>query len=343
MNPGRAFPVVNGRPRPPLLEAATRRAVLSRYRLPPVVRVDPAGGTAAPKCVLWTETGRYLLRRRREEFRAPEVIAYDHSLLQYLRVHGLPVPEVVPTRDGGTWVEFEGGVYEIHAWLPGRPFEQGRLAQTTHAARLLARLHDLTKDFRPAGAKNRAREDEPAGLLKQLEPYLSQARGETLSVLERMAAELRRMSEALPENAYRRLPHCIVHGDFHPGNVLFQGDEVSAMLDFDWANRQSRLVDVRDGLYFFAYRRPENLEADDIWSLTQPAARDADSVRVFLEEYSRTAPLTAAERQALPLLLRSRLCQMRIRGARKVPARKRLRFLAWGIVEQLDRLPETFP
>lgn len=317
------------------IELPALEAVLGRYRLPPVVRHDLGGGTANPKVVVVTETKRFLLRRRRPEFSVAEVVAYDHSLLAHLRACGLPVLEVVQTVAGQTWVEYEGAVYELHSWIDCESFRQENREQVRNAGRTLGRLHRATESFTPRGEKAWPREDYPDRLLAELEPLRTCARAEERRVGDMLRGELEAIAAALPDDDYRQLPHVVVHADYHPGNVKFAGDEVAGVFDWDWANRQSRLLDVRDGLYCFAFRRLGEVDPDDIWSLTQPATPSVTFSRVFLEGYAEHVSLTAPEREALPVLLRSRLCQMRIRGARKVPDEQKLRFLTGGIEAQL--------
>jgi Ser/Thr protein kinase RdoA (MazF antagonist) len=319
-----------------------QQEILGRYTLPRIVHTEPGGGTANPKSVLVTENGRFLLRRRRLEFSAPEIVEYDHSLLSHLHDSGLPVPEVLRAVDGQTWVEQEGAVYEIHSWIDCEPFRQENREQVRNAGRTLGRLHRATERFTPRGQKAWPREDHPDRLLGELEPLRTRARSEERRVAELLREELEAIAAALPDDGYRQLPQVIVHADYHAGNVEFAGDEVAGIFDWDWADRQSRLLDVRDGLHFLAFRRPADMDSDDIWSLTQPATPSVTFSRAFLDGYSEQVGLTAEERGALPVLLRSRLCQMRIRGARKVPNEEKLRFLTWGIEKQLRWVREEW-
>jgi Ser/Thr protein kinase RdoA (MazF antagonist) len=46
------------------------------------------------------------------------------------------------------------------------------------------------------------------------------------------------------------LPRQLVHGDFWDDNVLFRGDAVAAVLDFDFMGERARIDDVALSLYY---------------------------------------------------------------------------------------------
>ena len=71
------------------------------------------------------------------------------------------------------------------------------------------------------------------------------------------------------DGAVTPVEEVIIHGDFHPGNVLYSGYHVSAVLDYDYAAPGSVLRDIGDGLMFFAATRGRPFDPDDIWSLAQ--------------------------------------------------------------------------
>jgi homoserine kinase type II len=143
----------------------------------------------------------------------------------------------------------------------------------------------------------------------------------------------------LAREVYGRLPEAVIHGDLHPGNVLFRGGAVAGIFDFDWANRWERVRDVGDGLLFFAARRGQPMHPGDIWSLTEAVDIDVSSAGAFLGAYESVTPLSAAEREGLPVVMSARWMQIRIRGMRKVRIEERFRFLHRGdLLETYDRL-----
>jgi len=123
------------------------------------------------------------------------------------------------------------------------------------------------------------------------------------------------------------LPSAIIHGDYTPANVLFRGDSVGGIFDFDWVSRQPRVIDLGEALIFFAFTRRDPIDPDDIWSLVQGWAPDLDAARAFLAAYQAEWPLTREEARALPYFMRETWLGVRIRAMRKVPTEERLRIL----------------
>jgi homoserine kinase type II len=46
------------------------------------------------------------------------------------------------------------------------------------------------------------------------------------------------------QEKYSAMPRLAVHGDYHPGNLKFQGGKVIAVLDFGWSKIEARCFDV---------------------------------------------------------------------------------------------------
>lgn len=60
-------------------------------------------------------------------------------------------------------------------------------------------------------------------------------------LIRRKLAEVRTAARSIPRG---RLDAQLVHGDWHDGNILYQGGAVSGILDFDFAHPDLPLVDV---------------------------------------------------------------------------------------------------
>jgi Ser/Thr protein kinase RdoA (MazF antagonist) len=92
---------------------------------------------------------------------------------------------------------------------------------------------------------------------------------------------------------------------------------------------------------FFASDRASPFETDDIRDLTQPFTPNLVSAQNLLTGYQSITPLTDSEWQALPLILRSRWIQMRLRGSRKVPESEQLDFVLTDFFVVTDWLNEA--
>ena len=313
--------------------------VLEAYGLDRPVEIQAAGGTASPKWAVTAAGRRLLVRVRPSELADADSIRFDHTALGRLAEAGLPVPTPLATVEGATWLCLEGRVYEVLTWVDGEPFAESNRDTSFAVGALLARFHRVLAEDAPAGKAGMLREDHP----DLLQPYAAGLRrltsdGDQRRQLDALSRQLDYVRDRLDGGLYASLPHCVVHGDFHPGNVRFRGSEVAAVYDFDYLSVQARARDVGDGLMFFAAARETPLDPDRIRSLTQPFRLDRDRCLLLLQGYQSTAALTAPEWQALPLLIRSRWLQMRLRGARKVPESEKVAFVLDRLFEVIDWL-----
>ncbi|HEY9290021.1 MAG TPA: phosphotransferase [Microlunatus sp.] len=87
----------------------------------------------------------------------------------------------------------------------------------------------------------------------------------------------------------------LVHGDFWDNNVLFAGDRLAAVIDFDFMASRWRIDDLALTIYFWLLEPGREL----------PDEQDQQQVRTFVDAYDSGTdrPLTEAERLALPLAI----------------------------------------
>lgn len=99
----------------------------------------------------------------------------------------------------------------------------------------------------------------------------------------------RRLAEAAQENAipvYGSLPTQLIHGDFGLGNVLIRFGRVRGVLDFEYAGRNVRAMELGGALRNVLTKG----NRENLW-------------RPALSGYLRTLPLDATELAALPALV----------------------------------------
>jgi Ser/Thr protein kinase RdoA (MazF antagonist) len=101
---------------------------------------------------------------------------------------------------------------------------------------------------------------------------------------------------------YERLPKHLIHRDPNPANLLFDGGELSGILDFDLAVRSVRIFDpcyCASSILVSGFGQPEQRAA---WS---------GILCALLDGYKQYIPLTDAEREAvLPILMSIQLLFM---------------------------------
>lgn len=194
-----------------------------------------AGGESA-EAWLVERRGQRGVFRRREPGAGPGP-RRQAELLRWLGAQGLPVAPV--------WEA--GPAHLLCGWLPGVPGGDWFRARcgperTAAAFALLARLHGL-----PAGPGT-----PPAALPRdRWRASLAPGPDAAFADLRRgAAAALAGLAPGGPGSA-------LIHGDFHPANVLFTGEAVSGLLDFDTAQLSRGEFDLGYALLTFCGRWPD--------------------------------------------------------------------------------------
>jgi Ser/Thr protein kinase RdoA (MazF antagonist) len=313
--------------------------ILRAFDLGAPSEVRQLGGTATPKFAVQVPEGRFVVRARPAEFASDGFIRFDHESLERLAEAGLPVPRPRRRADGTSWFHAGQAVFEVFSWVGGEAFREGDRAAITALGSFLARFHRVLRDDIPAGKEDVLREDHPDLLV----PYVEQLRGlcrspEDAAQAEQLAGQLELVRRRLDQALYPQLPRAVIHGDIHPGNVRFQGSSVAAVYDFDYLSLQARCRDLVDALMFFAAKRRQAVNPDDIRSLTQPFALNLECALWLLGGYQPVCQLTDLEWVALPWLMRSQWLQIRLRGSRKVPREEKLAFVLDGFFELIGWL-----
>jgi homoserine kinase type II len=94
-------------------------------------------------------------------------------------------------------------------------------------------------------------------------------------------------------------PQQVIHTDWHAGNMLFRGDKVAAVTDYDNARIMQRVLDVANGALQFS--RINGAGSPRTWA----AELDMDRLRKFLAGYDATpgCVLSKVELDVMPWLM----------------------------------------
>lgn len=157
-------------------------------------------------------------------------IAEEHRFCEELKLADLPV--IAPlSNDGNTLLHVDPFRLCVFPKAGGRPPELDNSDQLTVIGRTLARLHSVgeTKTF-----KHRAAVDVTRLGVLSVEHVLAsnQLPLELLSAYEAVVHPL--LEEVQHRfDASSKVKTLRIHGDFHPGNILWGSDDTPHLLDFD--------------------------------------------------------------------------------------------------------------
>jgi Ser/Thr protein kinase RdoA (MazF antagonist) len=283
-------------------EAGELATVCSHYDVGVIESIKEfrRGSGRAPKVVLKTERGRFLLKRRAAGNDAATRVAFCHAVQLFLSKRQFPLPKLVRTRtDHKTTLVRDGFIYELFEFVDGDHYDMS-LDATADAGRALALFHRLLTSFHlhgyrpPSGGFHGA-----PGLKQHLELAGQRLSGGAAEVVERLAAAYDEASRRAEEQGFSGWPTHIVHGDWHPGNMLFRGSRVAAVIDYDTARLCPRALDIANGVLQFSI----TMRGSD--PQRWPVGLDEGRFKRFLRGYE-TVPgsvISVAELDALPWLM----------------------------------------
>jgi homoserine kinase type II len=239
-----------------------------------------------------------------EEFTLDEM-PFFVELTSWLAEHGIPVPAPFKDRDGIALKQLHGRPALLLPRFAGQHVAQEELcaAHCTSIGTALARLHLAGADFY---------------LRRQAHRGVFWWRRESQQIASRLpddealllSTEVRNF-DALRE-AGLDLPMGVTHGDLFHDNALFNGTDVSAILDVYNAATAYLLYDLA-------------IVAND-WCVTADGQIDAVREAALLSAYHQVRPFTDDEREVWPLLTRT--AAMRFWLSRLIP---------WLGIEQAGR------
>jgi Ser/Thr protein kinase RdoA (MazF antagonist) len=288
------------------------RDVLGEFAAPAPRRVREyrRGSARSPKALVECVDGsRYLLKRRNLAGAGADRVNFCHAVHAELVRLRFPVPRLVPVSDSGaTWLERGTIVYELFEFIDGAPFDRS-LGEALEAGQLLARWHRTLESWdRPEAAPDPLFHRSPAveSAWARLDSR-GRAPAAGGSAMDGTRAELMgRMADAASlADSHVAIPGApaaahVLHGDFHPGNVLYHAGFPSAVLDLDSARIGHRLLDVANAAMQFSLE-PLGDGPEESW----PTAISMPRLESFLRGYA-IAPslrLVESESRALPALM----------------------------------------
>ena len=141
----------------------------------------------------------------------------------------------------------------MQVYVPGDPFDGARPCQLSASARMLGFYHNAVQKF-DYQAFHRAEErygyDALARILKELLkcwPCSMPSELEALiSHLKEHVQDLRNRYLTLP-----KLPELVIHGDYHGANLIYQGNQIVGVVDYDLAHWSSRAMEVAEAIIAF--------------------------------------------------------------------------------------------
>ncbi len=282
--------------------------VLSHYDLGVIDTIQefPRGSRRAPKLLIKTEKGVFLLKRRARGKDDPFKVALCHQIQHHLAAKQFPMPHLIAHKQDQSMLKLSNAIYEVFEYIRGTGYDNS-LEATQDAGKTLALFHKLAADIEPdydppVGSYHNARAVQNSMELvpTSLQQFDPREKDQT-KAMQQTNAFLREAyntaAAAANQKHLNEWPKQITHADWHPGNMLFRGNRVVAVIDYDAARLQQRIIDTANGALQFSITGG----GDD--AASWPDYLDMSRFKRFLVGYDSVIQISRAELQALPELM----------------------------------------
>ncbi len=232
--------------------------VLSHYDIGKIRKVMRlvGGSKRAPKVVVTTSKGRFLLKRRFQGKDDVYRVAFSHAVQTHLAKRYFPIAPLVATREEvGTILKLRGNIYEVFKFVGGSRYN-GSAEQTIDTGRQLAKFHQYLTNFDFEWEPLKASFHDSTTVRGHLKTVASNGSPKSERQLVEVGEELMSLYNAssvrVNELGFDSWDEQVVHGDWHPGNMLFDKGKMVAVLDFDSVKIAPPVTDLANAMLQFS-------------------------------------------------------------------------------------------
>ncbi|MDP1965263.1 MAG: homoserine kinase [Reyranella sp.] len=240
-----------------------------------------AEGVENSNYLLTTTKGQYFLTLYEKRV-DPKDLPFFLGLMDHLAARGITCPKPIHGRDGNAIRALAGKPAAVTTFLHGLWPRRIGVHHCGPIGEATARLHLAGRDF--AIKRPNALSVQGWRLL------FDGVRTHADDVAQGLARELDAEIDFFEANWPQGLPGGVIHADLFPDNVFFLHEKLSGLIDFYFACNDALAYDVAICL--------------NAWCFEPDRSFNATKARALLQGYDKVRPLTAEERQVLPLLAR---------------------------------------
>ena len=238
-----------------------------------------AEGVENSNYYLQTSAGSFILTLYEKRVRADD-LPFFLGLLEHLAARGIACPLPVRSRSGAQSTILGGRPAALLTFLDGLSLRRPEATHCAAAGAALAEMHAAGKDF----ALKRPNALGHNGWRELAQACIPRAEEVEKGLAELIASSLGQLASNWPDG----LPEGVIHADLFPDNVLFIDGGVSGLIDFYFACNDALAYDLAIML--------------NAWCFESDAAFNVTKSKNLIAAYARKRPLSAAEREALPVL-----------------------------------------
>ena len=277
--------------------------VLSHYDIGIVheVKALDAGNRRAPKVIVTADEGKFILKRRPRGRDDLSRVEFAHKVQRQLAKKNFPLAKIKPTTDGNqTILQLDNLIYEFFIFVPGVRYDGSKQA-TTDAGRQLGRFHKYLSKLTNGNQFTDESFHDSTVVRIHLKTIGSSKRITTdrrmRSLSESLTIIYNSSSVRVNQLGFDSWQGHVVHGDWHPGNMLFVDKKVAAVVDFDGVRMAPTVIDLANGMLQFSIVAARPNPAD--W----PDYFDLDKLTQFVAGYREVIELDTITIKSLVYLM----------------------------------------
>ena len=253
---------------------------VSQYQLQAIAYQPIQAGIENSNYFVSTANGQEFVLTIFEELNGQEA-SFLAPLLQHLQQAGVAVAAPLIANNGQSLLIIKDKAAQLAPRIQGQHPLQVNVAQAQVIGEQLAKLHLALKKY----PLKRSNAHGAAWWQKEA----AKARS-SMSSIEQLILDtvLNDFEETIED--FDDLPKGLIHGDLFRDNTLFDGDKLSAILDFSEASKDYWLLDIA-------------ITINDFCSDWPNVSLNQDLYQAFLTGYQTARPLTDDEQEVLPTFL----------------------------------------
>ncbi len=281
--------------------------VLSHYDIGVIHSAKPltAGNRRAPKMVILADRGKFLVKRRPKGKDDLYRVAFAHAVQTHLAEASFPVTGIISTRDEDTTVlQLNNHIYELFSFVDGGRYD-GSAECTIDAGRQLAHFHKYLRNFATQWKPLTASFHDATSVRRYLKTIAADKnkraakQQKLLRTTEALMTIYNRAAVNVNQLGFDSWKTQVVHGDWHPGNMLFSHStrRIVAVLDFDSVKIAPAPTDLANGMLQFSIvgNRPNPADWPDYF--------DQAKLTQFISGYREVKKLKSNVLDGLPDLM----------------------------------------
>ena len=249
------------------------RDLVSQFPVGTITKISPQdGGQANSSYRIRTERGRFILSVCDEK--SSDEVQTLIRVLADLNRHNFPTSTPVAMENGKYLLSHQGKPVYLKEFIPGDVVRDLTLPMIEEIGRAMGQLHGVPV---------------PQGIAPKF-PYGFDAFDQYLvaPLDHKFTTWLKDQIQYLKETMDTGMAKGLIHGDIFWDNLVFEGEGLKAVLDFEEACQ-----------YYFLF----DLGMAAVGCCSRDGRFDADQVRALIQGYESTRPLSETERTQFPAFL----------------------------------------